>query len=108
MSAGRQEMRKRKVFNPKRRLCTDAQLDGKRHLLEDLAKRARYSGNPEHKRNPGDFGLDPPSSPRPGKTLCDAVEIHTRAAAVALLRTGVRKGTFSDRSVTDGRKTFGP
>jgi hypothetical protein len=95
MSAGRQEMRKRKVFNPKRRLCTDAQLDGKRHLLEDLAKRARYSGNPEHKRNPGDFGLDPPSSPRPGKTLCDVVEIHTRAAAVALLRTGLRKGTFS-------------
>ena len=101
-------MRKRKVFNPKRRLCTDAQLNGKRHLFEDLAKRARYSGNPEHKRNPGDFGLDPPGSPRPGKTLCDVLEIYTRAAAVALLRAGLRKERLASRSVTDGRKTCGP
>jgi hypothetical protein len=64
-------------------------------MVEELAKHARYSGNPEHKRNPGDFGLDPPSSPRPGKTLCDVVEIQTRVAAVALLRAGLRKGTFS-------------
>src|ERR1017187_3369693 len=88
-------MRKRTVFNPKRRLCTDAQLDGKRHLFEDLAKRARYSGNPEHKRNPGDFGLDPPTAPRPGKTLCDQVEIYSRAEAVTLLRAGLQRGTFS-------------
>ena len=44
---------------------------------------------------PGDFGLDPPSSPRPGKTLCDVVQIHTRVVALALLRTGLRKGMFS-------------
>jgi hypothetical protein len=88
-------MRKRTAFNPKRRLCRDAQLGGRQQLIEDFAKLARYAGNPEHKRNPGDFGLDPPSSPRPGKTLCDVVQIHTRAAALALLRTGLRKGMLS-------------
>ena len=77
-------MRKRKSFNPKRRLCTDAQLAERRDLIHS-----------EHKRNPGDFGLDPPNSPRPGKTLCDAVQIHTRAAALALLRTGLTRGVFS-------------
>jgi hypothetical protein len=64
-------------------------------VIEEFARHARYGGNPEHKRNPGDFGLDPPSSPRPGKTLCDVVEIHNRATALALLRTGLRKGLFS-------------
>ncbi len=64
-------------------------------MTEHLAKEARYNGNPEHKRNPGDFGLDPPSSPRPGKTLCDVVNIHSQAAALALLRTGLTKGVFS-------------
>jgi hypothetical protein len=88
-------MRRRTAFNPKRRLCTDAQLDQRRHTLEEFAKRARYTGNPEHKRNPGDFGLDPPSSPRPGKTLCDLVAIHTQAAALALLQAGLRKGLIS-------------
>jgi hypothetical protein len=88
-------MRIRKAFNPKRRLCTDAQLDVKRHTIEEFARHARYGGNPEHKRDPGDFGLDPPSFPRPGKTLCDVVGIHTRAAALALLRASFRKGLFS-------------
>jgi len=64
-------------------------------VIEEFSKQARYGGNPEHKRNPGDFGLDPPSFPRPGKTLCDDVEIHTRADALALLRTGLMRGLFS-------------
>jgi hypothetical protein len=59
--------------------------------IEDM----RYNGNPEHKRNPGDFGLTPPSGPRPGKTLCGQVEIYSRAEALALLKAGVRRGTFS-------------
>src|ERR1017187_2135489 len=94
-------MRKRTVFNPKRRLCTDAQLDGKRHLFEDLAKRARYSGNPEHKRNPGDFGLDPPSLPRQGKTLCDGASIFSRADALSLLREGISRGLVSKQERGD-------
>ena len=33
-----------------------------------MATKVTYSGNPEHKRNPGDFALTPPSAPRPDKT----------------------------------------
>jgi len=55
----------------------------------------KYTGNPEHKRNPGDFSLTPPSAPRPGKTLCDKVGIFSRAEALALLRAAFERGTFS-------------
>jgi hypothetical protein len=48
------------------------------------AKRVRYGGNPEHKANPGDFELEPPSSPRPDKTLCDRTGIFERSKALAL------------------------
>lgn len=37
--------------------------------LAKLASQVKYGGNPEHKRNPGNFGLTPPSGPRPGKSL---------------------------------------
>jgi hypothetical protein len=33
--------------------------------------------------------------PRPGKTFCDQVNIHNRAEALALLRTGLERGMFS-------------
>lgn len=45
--------------------------------------------------NPGDFGLDPPSSPRPDKTLCDGTGIFERSKAVELLQEGVRRGLIS-------------
>ena len=51
-----------------------------------LADAVQYGGNPEHKRNPGDFGLTPPASPRPDKTLCDTVELFERSEALRLLR----------------------
>ena len=63
--------------------------------LTALAERVGYGGNPEHKRNPGDFGLIPPSAPRADKTLCDAVNIFSRSAAAAALREGVRRGLVS-------------
>jgi hypothetical protein len=59
--------------------------------------KVRYSGNPEHKRNPGDFGLNPPSGPRPGKTLCDQAKIYRRTEALTLLREGLLKGAFSEQ-----------
>jgi len=62
-------MKRRGVFNPKRSIRECAAAD-ECSLLMDLVT---YDGNPEHKRNPGDFGLTPPSSPRPDKTLCDGV-----------------------------------
>lgn len=82
-------------FNPKRRLRRVA---GERAVLEALADRVTYAGNPVHKRNPGDFGLDPPAAPRRDKSLCDEVRIFTRSEAGALLRAGVRMGLISEAS----------
>lgn len=79
------------LTNPKRRV--DPFVDPQQ--LEDWASRLRYTGNPEHKRNPGDYGLTPPADPRPDKTLCDRVGIFRRADAAALLRAGIRRGLVS-------------
>ena len=73
---------KRKSFNPKRRIASaPVQAD-----LDRLAGEVLYGGNPEHKRNPGDFGLTPPASPRRTKTLCDGAGVFSRALALELLR----------------------
>jgi len=82
-------------YNPKRRFLdlTDEVL----HSLCALAEKVSYGGNPEHKRNPGDFGLTPPSGQRQGKSLCDAAGIFSRAEALALLKEGLRKGLVADR-----------
>ena len=85
-------MRKRKV-NPKRRILRSPQPTD----LARWAKRARYVGNPDHKRNPGDFGLDPPSSPRVGKTLCDGAGVFQLKEAQSLLRQGIEKGLVSEQ-----------
>ncbi|OWQ86975.1 hypothetical protein CDN99_19960 [Roseateles aquatilis] len=84
-------------FNDKRRLLSPREVDLRQQELERLAERARYGGNPEHERNPGDFGLTPPSGPRPGKSLCDAVRVFKRAEAEQLLRQGFKRGLVSDR-----------
>jgi len=59
--------RRNNKFNPKRALAelTPENLQ----LCASLAQKVKYGGNPEHKKNPGDFGLSPPSDPRPGKSL---------------------------------------
>jgi hypothetical protein len=85
------KMRPRRHFNPKRRIDeTSGPLE-----LAPLADRVRYTGSPYHKRKPGDFGLTPPSQPRPDKTLCDMVGITSKLEAWRLLRNGVRKGLIS-------------
>jgi hypothetical protein len=88
-------MRGRRVFNPKRRICDETEARARLEALHDAGALPSYGGNPEHKRSPGDFGLDPASSSRPGKTLCDAVRIHTRARALELLSEGFSRGLFS-------------
>jgi hypothetical protein len=88
-------MPRRRTFNPKRRFCPADELGPRQEALLNRIEDLRYSGNPEHTRNPGVFGLTPASGPRPGKTLCDQVEIYGRAEALALLKAGVRRGTFS-------------
>jgi hypothetical protein len=64
-----------------------------------LCKQVGYGGNPEHKRNPGDFQLTPPASPRPDKALCDDVAVLRHADALALLRRGVAAGLVSQQRV---------
>jgi hypothetical protein len=86
-------MRRRRSFNPKRRLATNP--DGT--ALKDLAKRVRYGGNPEHKRNPGNFGLTPPAAPRPDKTLCDEIGLFGLEEAQDLLRRGIEVGMISEQ-----------
>ncbi len=70
-----------------------------RERLDEMAREARYSGNPLHKRSRGDFGLVPPAAARIGKSLCDSVKIFKKREALAPLRDGLRRGAISDRQV---------
>ena len=81
-------------FSPNRRIASALPPAKER---EHLASQLRYGGNPEHKRNPGDFDLTPPAQPRLGKTLCDEVGIILRGRALALLQEGARRGLVSER-----------
>lgn len=80
-------------FNPKPSLIKKPDL----RLLGKLAKRVRYGGKPEHKRNPGDFYLTPPAAPSLDKTLCDEAGIFEKKVAVDLLQQGMRRGLVSDQ-----------
>ena len=82
----------RRKYNPKRRIRRNADSD----YLACLARRVKYTGSPYHKRNPGDFGLTPPSQPRPDKTLCDGTGITTVKESLRLLRQGIGKGLISE------------
>lgn len=83
--------KKRTSFNPKRRLQAVSEFSNEQW------EQADYGGNPEHKRNPGDFGLTPPADPRPHKSLCDDANITSRQQAKALLLEGLNKGLVSQR-----------
>lgn len=82
-------------FNTKRRIAPKGHVA--QQALDQMAARVVYGGNPEHKRNPGDFGLTPPADPRQGKSLCDVAGIFKRAVALQHLQEGLRKGLVSDR-----------
>jgi len=89
----------RESFNPKRALHDGAELSPAQ--IEQWLATVHYGGNPEHKRNPGDFGFTPPAGARLGKALCDNVGVFSRSAALELLRKGIRKGLVS-RQKRDG------
>lgn len=86
-------MSERRRFNRKRRII-DPPLA--RDQLNALADRVRYVGSPYHKKNWGDFGLTPPTQPRPDKTLCDGARIVEVAVAQRWLQDGARRGLISD------------
>jgi hypothetical protein len=85
-------MRRGKTYNAKRHICEPPPTPTE---LERLARQVGYAGNPEHKRNPGDFGLTPPSCPRADKSLCDVARIFRRKDALVLLRAGIGRGLIS-------------
>jgi hypothetical protein len=95
LSPGDKMQRRYNQFNTKRRIKKLAESDLQH--CSDLAEQVRYGGNPEHKKDPGDFGLTPPSGPRPEKSLCDAVDIFSRQDALNYLKSGLRRGLISDR-----------
>lgn len=82
----------RNRFNPKRKFQNPALEVDERKELSD---RVDYTGSPFHKRNPGDFGLTPPSQPHPDKTLCDTAEIFERSTAIEFLQKGIMRGLTS-------------
>lgn len=90
-------MKPRRTFNPKRRIRPAPESDELKRILETLANKASYGGNPEHKKNPGDFGLSPPTIPRQYKSYCDDAGVLSKAEAQRLLREGMRKGLVSVR-----------
>lgn len=87
-------MKPRRTPNPKRRIRSKPEKPEELARLDQLSKAVGYGGNPEHKRNPGDFGL-PLIGRRQGKSLCDDAGILTRKEAKRLLREGVRRGVVS-------------
>lgn len=96
-------MRRYQKFNPKRRLAESGSIPV--HERNRLAESVSYTGNPEHKKNPGDYGLTPPAQPRRGKTLCDVVSIFNRSDALRYLREGLRRGAVSEQLVDGWPKT---
>lgn len=85
------------VFNPKRKLRNWTGSNNDHLFGAQLANRVRYTGNPAHKRDPGDFNLSPPAAPRLNATLCDDARIFTRAEALELLRAGALRGLVDSR-----------
>lgn len=88
-------MKRRRIFNPKRKIRPEPTTRGERAALATLASKARYGGNPEHKRNPLDYGLPQPNHPREGKTLCDKLGPVRLEQARQLLTEGMRRGLVS-------------
>jgi hypothetical protein len=89
-------MKPRRTPNSKRCLLIHAS-EEQLEQIRQLSKKASYGGNPEHKKNPGDFKLNPPSIPRQGKSLCDELGIFTREQALSLLREGFERGLVSEQ-----------
>ncbi|ABC22844.1 hypothetical protein [Rhodospirillum rubrum] len=84
---------KRQGNRPDRRIADRSFLQDaeKTRLLNDLV----YVGSSLHKLRPGDYGLVPPSNPRPSKSACDEVRSILISEAALLFRRGLEKGMVS-------------
>lgn len=90
------ETRRNGCYNPKRKVASRGE-----HVSSERSRlilSVVYAGNPEHKKRPNDYGLNPPTNPRPGKTLCDAQGFFKKSDAEALLQHGIEKGMVSTQN----------
>ena len=85
--------RKRQSNRPDRRILGANLLTSEE--LDRIRLVARYTGAPYHKLHPGDYGLSPPSDPRPSKSVCDDRRPLLKHEAESLLREGIRRGMIS-------------
>lgn len=83
-------MPKREGNQPKRRIVQWGKIEPAD--LQRFANRARYVGSAHHKRTPADYGFNPPTNPRPDKSLCDGSGTVRRKDAAELLREGLMRG----------------
>jgi len=97
-------MKRYQKYNPKRRLAAKGAHSCAK--LANLAAAVKYTGNPEHKRNRGDFTLTPPAQPRRGKSLCDNASVFSRCDALKYLQEGIRKGLVSEQFIGDWPKVI--
>lgn len=95
--------KRRKKFNPKRIICAVPS----NSWLADVLAKVEYTGNPEHKRNPSDFGLTPPASPRAGKSLCDDAGIFKKKDAKSYLSLALEMVLLANIRLLTCRKTSG-
>lgn len=92
-------------FNTKRKIKKLTAIE-----LEDcskLADKVLYTGNSEHKKNPGDFGLTPPSGARPRKSLCDTVNIFSKKTHSNFFNLACVEGLSVSNLMEIGLKSFG-
>ena len=86
-------MKKYMGNNPKRRIAEVDHFTEKQ--LNSFAGMGRYRGSAHHKRRPADYGFDPPTSPRPWKSLCDDKRIIKLKEAARLFKDGIARGMVS-------------
>lgn len=67
-----------------------------------LGTHALYEGSPLHKKEPHNFDLTPPTSPRPEKTLCDEAGIFDKQVAHALFARAIDVGLVSEKDKVEG------
>ncbi len=92
--------RARKKYEETRRSIRAAPwTDEQRAFLRD---RARYEGSPLHKKEPHNFDLTPPTSPRLDKTLCDEAGIFDRQVAFDLFSRAIEVGLVSEKDKVPG------
>ena len=96
----------KRTVNLKRSIRSVPLTTEEKYWLDSISTKVGYGGNPMHKRNPGDFKLNPPSDGRQHKTLCDRAKVFTRAEATRLLKQGAAYGLVSDAMKGDWPKNI--